>query len=88
MSTSDEELIARVTTLEQYNQANIMPDPRGNDLGPRNLTQVLLAMEAYVVTLKDNPQLQKTTIDDVIDFQLKTALAIQQIWTRVRQSTL
>ena len=54
-----DELVARINSLEQYNRANVMPDPRGSEFGARNLAQVLLAMEAYVVTFKDNPPLQK-----------------------------
>ena len=50
-----DEVIARINTLEQYNQTNVLPDPRGTEFGMRNLAQVLFAMEAYVVTLKNDP---------------------------------
>ena len=62
-----ETLLARIVALEQHNQAMELPDPRGTTFSNRNTAQVLLAMEAYVVTLKDDPPIQKSNIDEIID---------------------
>ena len=42
-----DEVIMRINNLEQHNQTNVLPDPRGAEFGVRNLAQVLFAMEAY-----------------------------------------
>ena len=73
-----EELLARIGALEQHNLENALPDPRGTGFNIRNIAQVLLAMESYVVTLKDNPPIQKSNLDELIDSKLKTAIAMSK----------
>ena len=65
-----ETLLARIVALEQHNQANELPDPRGTGFGNRNTARVLLAMESYVVTLKDDPPIQKSNLDELTDSKL------------------
>ena len=73
-----DELVAKINQLEQYNLANLMPDPRGSEYPNRTLAKVLLDMESYVVTLKHDPPLQKSTIDDMVESKLKTAIAMSK----------
>ena len=53
-------LNAKIATLEQFNLARAMPDPRGSEYTERIMAQVLLAMEALVVTLKNDSRFQCT----------------------------
>ena len=47
----------------------------------------MLAMEVYVVTLKNYSPLQKSTIDDIVDNQLKTHAAMSQGSNRVQEGS-
>ena len=81
-----DELVARIVALEQHAKEIALPDPRGAGYSNRNIAQVLIAMESYVVTLKDDPPIQKSNLSELIDEKLKTALAMskgndsQQSW--------
>ena len=71
-----EEMTAKISPFKQYNLANSMPDPRGSDFPTRNLAQVFLAMEPYVVS--KTPLIQKTTPDEFDWCQIQNSFSHEQ----------
>ena len=69
-----EELSARIATLEQFNLATTMPDPRGSECA---------ILRKYCLLWKhtriDDPQFQKLTVGDLIDTKLKMARAMSTV---------
>ena len=78
---SDQHLISlkkRIEALEQLALSSAMPDRRGSEVGARNLAQVLLEIEPYVVTVKSDPPTQDATVGDIINTKLKTDMVVSK----------
>ena len=74
-------MITRINVLEAFVESNKIPDTRESQ-PDRNMAKILVDMKNYLKTLIQDPPMQKSTMDAIIDSKIKSAMAFGKSSTR------